>query len=343
MKLPLRLLVVAMAGLAAMGATAMAATISGAGATFPFPIYSKWSAAYRTATGNAMNYQSIGSGGGIKQIQSKTVTFGATDMPLTTAELNRSGLIQFPTVIGGVVPVINLRGIAPGSVVLDGPTLASIYLGKIANWNDPAIKKLNPQVNLPNQPIISVHRSDASGTTFIFTHYLAKVSPEWKERAGSAVAVDWPVGIGAKGNEGVAGNVAQTSGAIGYVEYAYAKQNKLGYTLLINRDAKTVSPTAASFAAAATGANWDPAQGFATILTDQPGADAWPIAGATFILVHKQPQNPASTNEALKFFQWAYKNGDQMAADLDFVAFPEPVKQKIVASWSQVQGWTGGS
>jgi phosphate transport system substrate-binding protein len=340
MKFPFRLLVAAVA-VASMGVTAMAATISGAGATFPFPIYSKWAAAYRSATGNAMNYQSIGSGGGIKQIQSKTVTFGATDMPLSTAELTRYGLIQFPTVIGGVVPVINLRGLAPGSVVLDGPTLAAIYLGTVANWNDPAIKKLNPQVTLPNQPIITVHRSDASGTTFIFTNYLAKVSPEWKDRAGSAVAVDWPVGIGAKGNEGVAGNVAQTAGSIGYVEYAYAKQNRLGYTRMINRDGKTVSPVATSFAAAASGATWDPANGFGTILTDQAGAEAWPIAGATFILVHKQPPNAAATAEALKFFQWSFKNGDQMAAELDFVAFPEPVKQKIVASWSQVQGWSG--
>jgi phosphate transport system substrate-binding protein len=244
-------------------------------------------------------------------------------------------------VIGGVVPVVNLRGIAPGSVVLDGPTLAAIYLGTIANWNDPAIKKLNPDVNLPNQPIITVHRSDASGTTFIFTNYLSKVSPEWKDRAGSAVAVDWPVGIGAKGNEGVAGNVAQTAGSIGYVEYAYAKQNRLGYTKLINREGKTVAPVAASFAAAASGANWDSANGFGTILTDQAGAETWPIAGATFILVHKQPRDAAATGEALKFFQWAFKNGDQMAADLDFVAFPQPVKDKVMASWSQVQGWTG--
>jgi phosphate transport system substrate-binding protein len=343
MKFSRRVVLLAVAGLAAMGATATAATISGAGATFPFPIYSKWSAAYRTATGNALNYQSIGSGGGIKQIQSKTVTFGATDMPLSTMDLQKSGLIQFPTVIGGVVPVVNLRGIAPGAIALDGPTLAAIYLGKIANWSDPAIKKLNPQVSLPNQPIITVHRSDASGTTFIFTNYLAKVSPEWKESAGNAVAVEWPVGIGAKGNEGVAGNVAQTSGSIGYVEYAYAKQNKLGFTRLVNRDGKAVSPVATSFAAAAAGASWDQANGFGTILTDQPGADSWPIAGATFILVPKQPRDSAATNEALKFFQWAFKNGDQMAGDLDFVAFPEPVKQKIVASWSQVQGWTGGS
>jgi phosphate transport system substrate-binding protein len=343
MKFPLRLTALILAALTATGVTALAATISGAGATFPFPIYSKWAGAYRTATGNALNYQSIGSGGGIKQIQSKTVTFGATDMPLSPAELTRHGLIQFPTVIGGVVPVVNLRGIAPGSVVLDGPTLAAIYLGTVANWNDPAIKKLNPGLNLPSQPIITVHRSDASGTTFIFTNYLAKVSAEWKQRAGNAVAVDWPVGIGAKGNEGVAGNVAQTAGSIGYVEYAYAKQNRLGYTRMINRDGKTVSPVAAAFAAAASGAAWDPANGFGTILTDQAGAEAWPVAGATFILVHKQPQNAAATREALKFFQWAFKNGDQMAADLDFVAFPEPVKQRIMASWEQVQGWNGGA
>jgi phosphate transport system substrate-binding protein len=343
MKFPLRLLVVAVAGLAAMGVTAMAATISGAGATFPFPIYSKWSAAYRSATGNALNYQSIGSGGGIAQIKAKTVTFGASDMPLSTTELNRFGLIQFPTVIGGDVAIVNLPGIAPGQLVLDGPTLANVFLGKIAKWSDPAIKTLNPNVNLPDLGIIVVHRSDGSGTTFIFADYLSKVSPEWKDRVGASTSVEWPVGIGAKGNEGVAGNVKQTRGAIGYVEFAYAKQNRLAHTRMINRDGKTVNPVAASFAAAAANANWDPANGFGTILTDQSGPETWPIAGATFILVHKQPQNSAATNEALKFFQWSFKNGDQMAADLDFVAFPEPVKQKITASWSQVQGWSGGS
>jgi len=343
MKFPLRLVLVAVAGLAAMGVTAMAATISGAGATFPFPIYSKWSAAYRTATGNALNYQSIGSGGGIAQIKAKTVTFGASDMPLSTTDLNRSGLIQFPTVIGGDVPVVNLQGIAPGQLVLDGPTLANIFLGKIVKWSDPAIKRLNPMLNLPDTGIIVVHRSDGSGTTFIFADYLSKVSPEWKTQVGASTSVEWPIGIGAKGNEGVAGNVAQTRGSIGYVEFAYAKQNRMTYTRMVNRDGKTVSPVAASFAAAANGATWDQANGFGTILTDQAGADSWPIAGATFILVHKQPANSAATNEALKFFQWAFKNGDQMAADLDFVAFPDPVKQKIVASWSQVQGWTGGS
>jgi phosphate transport system substrate-binding protein len=340
MKFPFRLLVAAVA-VASMGVTAMAATISGAGATFPFPIYSKWAAAYRTATGNALNYQSIGSGGGIAQIKAKTVTFGATDMPLSAAELNRFGLVQFPTVIGGDVAIVNIPGIAAGQLVLDGPTLANIYLGKVAKWSDPAIKKLNPTVNLPDLGIIVVHRSDGSGTTFIFADYLSKVSPEWKSQVGASTSVEWPVGIGAKGNEGVAGNVKQTRGAIGYVEFAYAKQNGLAHTRMINRDGKTVSPILASFAAAAGNATWDQANGFGTILTDQPGAESWPIAGATFILVHKQPQNSANTNEALKFFQWVFKNGDQMAAQLDFVAFPEPVKQRVVASWSQVQGWSG--
>ncbi|MBC8038617.1 MAG: phosphate ABC transporter substrate-binding protein PstS [Rhizobiales bacterium] len=340
MKFPFRLFIAAVA-VASMGVTAMAATISGAGATFPFPIYSKWAAAYRSATGNALNYQSIGSGGGIAQIRAKTVTFGASDMPLSTTELNRSGLVQFPTVIGGDVAIVNLPGITPGQLVLDGPTLADIFLGKVAKWSDPAIKRLNPAVNLPDLGIIVVHRSDGSGTTFIFADYLSKVSPEWKDRVGASTSVEWPVGIGAKGNEGVAGNVAQTRGAIGYVEFAYAKQNRMAYTRMINRDGKTVSPVAASFAAAAIAASWDPANGFGTILTDQAGAEAWPIAGATFILVHKQPQNSAATNEALKFFQWAYKNGDQMAADLDFVPFPEAVEQRFMASWSQVQGWSG--
>ena len=336
-----RLVLLAVAGLAAMGTTAMAATISGAGATFPFPIYSKWSAAYRAATGNALNYQSIGSGGGIAQIRAKTVTFGASDMPLQIAELNRFGLVQFPTVVGGDVPVVNLPGIGPGQIVLDGPTLANIFLGKVTKWSDPAIKKLNSSLNLPDIGIIVVHRSDGSGTTFIFADYLSKVSPEWKERVGASTSVEWPVGIGAKGNEGVAGNVKQTRGAIGYVEFAYAKQNGMAHTRMINRDGKAVTPVAASFAAAAANASWDQANGFATILTDQPGPETWPIAGATFILVYKQPQSSAATNEALKFFQWAFKNGDQMAADLDFVAFPDPVKQKITASWSQVQGWSG--
>ncbi len=345
MKLSIRLLTSLVAGLAAIGVatTALAVNISGAGATFPFPIYSKWSAAYKGVSGNGLNYQSIGSGGGIKQIESKTVTFGATDMPLSVAELNRYGLIQFPTVIGGDVPIVNLRGIVPGALVLDGPTLADIFLGKISNWSDPAIKKLNPTLNLPSQAITTVHRSDGSGTTFIFVSYLSKVSKEWLDRVGVATAVDWPVGIGAKGNEGVAGNVAQTSGAIGYVEYAYVLQNRLAYAKMINREGKTISPSAAAFGAAAAGAAWDPANGFGTVLTNQPGADTWPIAGATFILVYKQPADQAATKEALKFFQWAYKNGDAMAASLDYVPFPEAVKQRVMESWNQVQGWSSGS
>jgi phosphate transport system substrate-binding protein len=320
----------------------MAANISGAGATFPFPIYAKWAAAYKAASGNSLNYQSIGSGGGIKQIESKTVTFGASDMPLSVQELNRYGLLQFPTVIGGDVPIINVRGVAPGQLVLDGPTLADIFLGKISNWSDPAIKKLNPGVNLPNQAIVTVHRSDGSGTTFIFVNYLSKVSKEWADKVGFATAVDWPVGIGAKGNEGVAGNVGQTSGAIGYVEYAYVKQNHLNYVRMTNRDGKTVSPAAPAFAAAAANATWDPANGFGTLLTNQPGPEAWPISGATFVLVYKQPADQAATREALKFFAWAYKGGDQMAAGLDYVPFPDAVKQRIMTSWNQVQGWSGG-
>jgi phosphate transport system substrate-binding protein len=344
MKLSVRILTGLVAGLvtAAAVTVATAANISGAGATFPFPIYSKWATAYKAASGNNLNYQSIGSGGGIKQIQSKTVTFGASDMPLPVAELNKFGLLQFPTVIGGDVPIVNLRGVAPGQLVLDGPTLANIFLGKISNWSDPAIRKLNPALTLPNQAIVTVHRSDGSGTTFIFVNYLSKVSKEWADNVGFATAVDWPNGIGAKGNEGVAGNVAQTSGAIGYVEYAYVTQNKLNYVKMINKDGKAVAPSAAAFAAAAAGASWDAANGFGTLLTDQPGAASWPIAGATFVLVYKQPADQAATREALKFFQWAYQNGDAAAAGLDYVPFPADVKQKFVASWNQVQGWNGG-
>ena len=345
MKLSLKLITAIAAGIAAVGAATvtLAANISGAGATFPFPIYAKWATAYKGVSGNNLNYQSIGSGGGIKQIESKTVTFGASDMPLPVKELNQYGLLQFPTVIGGDVPIVNLRGIAPGQLVLDGPTLADIFLGKISNWSDPAIKKLNPGLTLPNQAIVTVHRSDGSGTTFIFVNYLSKVSKEWADKVGFATAVDWPTGIGAKGNEGVAGNVSQASGSIGYVEYAYVTQNKLNYVRMINKEGKTVSPAAAAFGAAAADATWDPANGFGTILTDQPGAATWPIAGATFVLVYKKPSDEAATREALKFFQWAYKNGDQMAAGLDYVPFPDSVKQIIMGSWKQVQGWNGGS
>jgi phosphate transport system substrate-binding protein len=315
-------------------ATASAADISGAGATFPYPIYAKWADAYKKATGNGLNYQSIGSGGGIKQIKARTVTFGASDMPLKADELAKDGLVQFPTVMGGVVPVLNLEGIAPGQLVLDGPTLAKIFLGEIKTWDDPAIRKLNPQAKLPSDAIAIVHRSDGSGTTFIFTDYLAKVSLEWKANVGANTAVEWPAGIGAKGNEGVANNVAQTRGSIGYVEYAYAKQNKLTVTKVVNRDGKAVAPEAAAFQAAAASADWVGTPGFSVILTDEPGAQSWPIAGATFILVPKQPPDAEAAAEALKFFAWAYANGNQMAEALDYVPMPEKVVAAIKKMWA---------
>jgi len=316
----------------------LAADISGAGATFPFPIYSKWAAAYKAQTGTGLNYQSIGSGGGISQIEAKTVTFGASDMPMTAADLDKNGLTMFPTVVGAEVLVYNLPGIASNTLVLDGPTLANIYLGHITKWNDPAIAKLNPGVKLPNTAIAVVHRSDGSGTTFIFANYLGKVSKEWADKVGAAVSVDWPVGIGAKGNEGVAGNVAQTGGSIGYVEYAYASQNKRPWTKLVNHDGKTVSPTMASFQAAASSADWAHADHFYMILTDQPGANTWPIENPTFILVPKNPPNAAAANEALKFFKWAYANGGKMAEDLDYIPLPQAVVTRIEASWKDIKG-----
>ena len=324
------------AGLLAAAAVlpAAAADISGAGASFPFPIYTKWADAYKKETGVGLNYQSIGSGGGIKQIQNKTVTFGATDMPLKAEQLQKDGLIQFPTVLGGVVPVVNIDGVKSGDIVLDGATLAKIFLGEIKTWNDAAIQKLNASVKLPAQPIVIVHRSDGSGTTFLFTDYLSKVSADWKSKVGASTAVEWPGGIGAKGNEGVANNVAQTKGSIGYVEYAYAKQNKLVYTKLINKDGKAVDPTAETFMAAAAGANWEAAPGFGVILTNEVGAKSWPIAGATFILMHKVPRDSAASKEALKFFAWAYDKGDQMAVDLDYVPMPDNVVAAIKKVWS---------
>jgi phosphate transport system substrate-binding protein len=314
--------------------TASALDISGAGATFPFPVYAKWADAYKKETGNGLNYQSIGSGGGIKQIIAKTVTFGASDMPLKAEELEKNGLVQFPTVLGGVVPVVNLDGVAPGELVLDGPTLARIIMGEIKTWDDPAIKKLNPSTKLPTQGIAVVHRSDGSGTTFIFTDYLSKVSTDWKSKVGSNTAVEWPVGIGAKGNEGVANNVAQTKGAIGYVEYAYAKQNKLTYTKLVNKDGKAVAPTSEAFQAAAASADWAGTPGFGVILTDEAGAGAWPIAGATFILIHKQPPDPVAAAEALRFFAWGYAKGGKMAEDLDYVPMPAKVVAAIQQVWA---------
>jgi len=314
--------------------TAAAADISGAGATFPYPIYAKWADTYKKQTGVGLNYQSIGSGGGIKQIQANTVTFGASDMPLKVEDLNKSGLVQFPTVMGGIVPVVNLPGIKSNELVIDGPTLAKIYLGEIKKWDDPAIKKLNPSAKLPSTAIAVVHRSDGSGTTFIFTNYLIKVSPEWKDRVGNNTSVEWPVGIGAKGNEGVANNVGQAQGAIGYVESAYAKQNNLTTMKMVNKDGKVVAPEPAAFQAAAANADWAGTPGFYVLLTDQPGAASWPIAGATFILFHKQVQDAAAAQEALKFFAWAYANGGQMAQDLDYIPMPAPVVAAIKKLWS---------
>jgi len=319
---------------AASTIAAAAADISGAGATFPYPIYAKWADTYKKETGVGLNYQSIGSGGGIKQIQAKTVTFGASDMPLKAEELQKAGLVQFPTVLGGVVPVVNLDGIAPGDITIDGPTLAKIFLGEVKTWNDPAIQKLNPSAKLPSQAIAVVHRSDGSGTTFIFTDYLSKTSADWKSKVGANTAVEWPVGIGAKGNEGVANNVAQTKGSIGYVEYAFAKQNKLTSTKLVNKDGKAVAPTADAFQAAAASADWNGTPGFGVILTNEAGANSWPISGATFILIHKQPQDPAAASEALKFFAWAYAKGGKMAEDLDYVPLPAKVVAAIQKVWA---------
>ncbi len=327
-------LVIALGAGLMSGAAAHAKDLSGAGATFPYPIYAKWADAYKKETGIGLNYQSIGSGGGIKQITAKTVTFGASDMPLKPEQLDKIGLMQFPTVMGGVVPVVNIKGIKPGQITLTGETLANIYLGKITKWNDAAIKKLNPSVKLPSQAIAVAHRSDGSGTTFIFTNYLAKVSSGWKDNVGVNTSVQWPTGIGGKGNEGVAGIVAQTKGSIGYVEYAYAKQNHLSHVKLVNSEGKAVSPSAKSFQAAAAGADWANSDGFYMILTNEPGARSWPIAGATFILVYKQPNDPAAVGEALKFFDWSYKNGDKMAESLDYIPMPDSVVNLIHKAWA---------
>jgi phosphate transport system substrate-binding protein len=316
----------------ALGATShavVAADITGAGATFPYPIYAKWAEAYKARTGNNLNYQSIGSGGGIRQIQNKTVDFGASDMPLKPEELEKSGLIQFPTVVGGDVPVVNLPGIKPGEIKLTGPVLADIYLGKM---------------KLPDQDITVVHRSDGSGTTFIWVNYLSKVSPEWKDKVGEGTSVNWPAGVGGKGNEGVASYVQRISGAIGYVEYAYALQNKLTYTLVQNRDGNFVAPNIETFKAAAAGAQWDKAPGMYLILTDQSGKNSWPISGATFILVYKAQDKPDRAKEVLKFFEWAYADGDKLAMDLDYVPLPDSVVKMIQASWkNQIKDASGRS
>lgn len=331
----------AILGGATIFGTVLAADISGAGATFPYPVYAKWADSYKKQTQIGLNYQSIGSGGGIKQIIAKTVTFGATDSPLKAEDLEKNGLVQFPTVIGGVVPVVNLDGIKAGQLKLDGPTLAKIFLGDIKTWNDAAIKKLNPGVNLPSTAIAIVHRSDGSGTTFIFTNYLGKVSKDWDDKVGVSTAVKWPAGIGAKGNEGVANNVLQTKGAIGYVEYAYAKQNKMTHLNMLNKDGKVAEPSIAAFQAAAAGADWANAKGFNVILTNQPGEKSWPIAGATFILIHKQPADAAAAADALKFFDWAYKNGAKEAETLDYVPLPESTIALIRKAWGEIKGADG--
>ena len=337
----------ALAGAAALSSPAGAADISGAGATFPYPIYAKWADAYRKLTGVGLNYQSIGSGGGIKQIKAKTVTFGASDMPLKPDDLKAAGLLQFPMIIGGVVPVVNVKGVGPGALQLDGATVAAIYLGDITKWDDARIKQLNPKLTLPGTAIAPIYRSDGSGTNFLFSDYLSKSSAKFSSSIGANSSVQWPIGIGAKGNEGVANMTTQTDGAIGYVEYAYAKQNKMSYTLLANKSGGVVAPSADSFQAAASNADWAKADSYYLILTDQAGAKSWPITGASFILIYTQPSDPAPVLEALKFFAWAYKDGAGMASELDYVPLPASLIEQVKKTWStQIMAggkpvWTG--
>ena len=319
--------------------TVFAQEITGAGATFPAPIYSKWAADYNKATGVKVNYQSVGSGAGIKQIDSKTVDFGASDMPLTDDELAKKGQMQFPTVIGGVVPVINIKGINPGQLKLTGQVLGDIFLGKITKWDDAAIKTLNPTLALPDAAIAPVRRADGSGTSFLFTNYLSKVNAEWKTKVGEGTAVNWPTGAGGKGNEGVAAFVGRLPNSIGYVEYAYVKQNKMNYALMQNSTGAFVSPDDTAFKAAAAGADWS--KTFYQVLTNQPGKDSWPISGATFILMHKLQDKPANGSEALKFFSWAYKNGDKVADELDYVPMPKPVVAAIEKAWAELKDASG--
>jgi phosphate transport system substrate-binding protein len=333
MKIFHRLAIAAAACLGVAAGTAAAADISGAGATFPYPIYAKWADTYKKLTGIGLNYQSIGSGGGIKQIKAKTVTFGASDMPLKPDDLKAAGLLQFPMIIGGVVPVVNVKGVGPGGLHLDGATIAAIYLGDITKWDDPQIKRLNPKLALPSTAIAPVYRSDGSGTNFLFSDYLSKSSPKFGTTIGANSSVQWPLGIGAKGNEGVANMTTQTDGAIGYVEYAYAKQNKMSFTLLTNKSGGVVSPSADSFQTAAANADWSKADSYYLILTDQPGAKSWPITGASFILVYRQPADGAPVAEALKFFEWAYKDGGAMASELDYVPLPASLISQVKKTW----------
>lgn len=336
-----KLFAAAAAATVAMASAASAASLSGAGATFPAPVYAKWAEDYKAKTGNSLNYQAIGSGGGIKQISANTVDFGASDMPLKPDALAKDGLQQFPTVIGGVVPVMNLPGLKPGEVKITGQILADIYRGIRKNWNDPVIASFNRGVKLPNLPITVVHRSDGSGTTFLFTSYLSMEAPHWASGPGANVSVDWPVGIGGKGNDGVAAFVSKTPGAIGYVEYAYAKQNHMTYALMRNKSGHWVAPTAAAFAASAAGAKWSAAPGYYLLLLDQPGANTWPISGATFILMHAKQANAQTGRDVLSFFDWAYKNGNPAAETLDYVPLPEGVKALIRKSWVKIVGPDG--
>lgn len=331
-------LVAAVASVVSFGAV-QAQEITGAGASFPAPIYSKWASDYNKATGVKVNYQSIGSGGGIKQIDSKTVDFGASDMPQTDEVLKSKGQVQFPAVIGGTVPVINVKGIAPGQMKLDGQTLGDIFLGKITRWNDPALKALNPGLALPDAAIAPVRRADGSGTTFNFTNYLSRVHPEWKAKVGEGTAVNWPVGAGGKGNEGVSAFVNRLPNSIGYVEYSYVKQNKMTYTLLKNRDGMYVSPDDDAFKAAAAGADWN--KSFYQLITDQPGKNTWPISTATFILMHAKQDKPANATEVLKFFNWAFASGGKAASDLDYVPMPADVIATIQKSWGEIKDPAG--
>jgi phosphate transport system substrate-binding protein len=330
--------------LAAAGAASVQAQdgtrdVTGAGASFPAPLYTKWAAQYHEATGNRINYQSVGSSAGLKQVEAKTVDFGASDAPLSDEDLQKKGLVQFPTVVGGIVPVVNLTGIKPGALRLDGKTLGDIYLGKILRWNDPALAALNPGLALPDELIAVVRRADGSGTSFAFTHYLSAVNAEWKEKVGTGTAVNWPIGLGGKGNEGVAAFVKRLAGSIGYVEFAYAHRNGLAHAQLQNSAGRFVQPSQASFKAAALGADWK--KSFHQILTNQPGEQAWPITSATFILMHKAQDKPAQAVASLAFFSWAYKNGDALAEGLDYVPMPQEVKTVIADSWKKIVDASG--
>ncbi len=330
----------AVLGLSLVAGSVLAADdVTGAGATFPAPLYAKWADAYNKVSGARINYQSVGSGAGLKQIRAKTVDFGASDMPLKDDELAKDGMVQFPTVIGGVVPVVNIPGIQAGQIKLTGQVLGDIYLGKVAKWNDAAITSLNPGVSLPDAAISVVRRADGSGTSFIFTNYLSKVNAEWKSKVGEGTAVNWPTGAGGKGNEGVSSYVQRLPNSIGYVEYAYAKQNKMAHVLLKNAAGNFVAPDDLNFKAAAAGADWS--KSFYQVLTEQPGKDSWPLTGATFIMMHKAQDKPAQGAATLKFFDWAYSNGDKMATELEYVPLPDAVKTLVRKEWSQIKDGSG--